>query len=185
MRHRYIIKRKQNSILDTIKGAHDAWSGWLCVLLVGLVTGTVAGIVDIGSSWMSDLKFGICPDAFWLNMEQCCWSSNETTFGGVKGNCSQVNILPFAKVILLIHLFICFLIHTIFDLFVHQQWRMWSEIFGSSRVGFWAYIVSYLLFVIFALSFAALAAGLVRVFAPYACGSGVPEVNITQFMLFL
>ena len=77
--------------MDTIKGAHDAWSGWLCVLLVGLVTGTVAGIVDIGSSWMSDLKFGICPDAFWLNMEQCCWSSNETTFGGVKGNCSQVN----------------------------------------------------------------------------------------------
>lgn len=53
---------------------------------------------------------------------------------------------------------------------------MWSEIFGSSRVGFWAYIVSYLSFVIFALSFAALAAGLVRVFAPYACGSGVPEV---------
>lgn len=90
MRHRYIVKKKKNSFLDTVKGAHDAWSGWLCVFLVGVVTGTVAGIIDIGSSWMSDLKFGICPDAFWLNMEQCCWSSNETTFGGVKGNCSQV-----------------------------------------------------------------------------------------------
>lgn len=55
---------------------------------------------------------------------------------------------------------------------------MWSEIFGSSRVGLWAYIVSYLSFIIFALSFAALAAGLVRVFAPYACGSGVPEVTL-------
>lgn len=92
MRHRYIVKRRQNSILDLIKGAHDAWSGWLCVLLVGLVTGTVAGIVDIGSSWMTDLKYGLCPEAFWLNMEQCCWSSNETSFGTEKGNCSQVFI---------------------------------------------------------------------------------------------
>jgi len=78
--------------LHQIKSAHDAWSGWLCVLLVGLVTGTVAAIIDIGTSWMSDLKFGICPQAFWLNMEQCCWSSNETSFELDKGNCSQVNV---------------------------------------------------------------------------------------------
>jgi chloride channel 3/4/5 len=57
---------------------------------VGLVTGTVAAIIDIGTSWMSDLKFGICPQAFWLNMEQCCWSSNETSIELDKGNCSQV-----------------------------------------------------------------------------------------------
>lgn len=88
MRHRHIIKKKQDSVCDLIKGAHDAWSGWVCVLLVGLVTGVVAGVIDIGASWMSDLKFGICPEAFWLNREQCCWSSNETTFD--KGNCSQV-----------------------------------------------------------------------------------------------
>ncbi|KAI5729226.1 hypothetical protein M8J76_000392 [Diaphorina citri] len=100
MRHRYIVKRKQNSIIDLIKGAHDAWSGWLCVLLVGLVTGSVAGIIDIGSSWMSDLKYGLCPEAFWLNKE--------------------------------------------------QSW---------------------------ALLFASLAAGLVRMFAPYACGSGIPEIK--------
>lgn len=37
---------------------------------------------------MTDLKLGICPQAFWLNREQCCWSSNETTFDS--GNCSQV-----------------------------------------------------------------------------------------------
>lgn len=71
-----------------LKGAHDALSGWLCVLLVGLVAGCVAGVIDIGASWMTDLKFGICPQAFWLNREQCCWSSNETTFDS--GNCSQV-----------------------------------------------------------------------------------------------
>lgn len=88
MRHRYIVKKKHDSIWGLIKGAHDAWSGWLCVLLVGLFTGVAAGIIDIGASWMTDLKFGICPQAFWLNKEQCCWSYNETTFDG--GNCSQV-----------------------------------------------------------------------------------------------
>lgn len=96
MRHRYIVKRKQNSVVDLVRGAHDAWSGWLCVLLVGLVTGCVAGVIDIGASWMSDLKYGLCPAAFWLNEEQCCWSSNETSYDD-KGNCSQVSKLTFCR----------------------------------------------------------------------------------------
>lgn len=50
---------------------------------------------------MTDLKLGICPQAFWLNREQCCWSSNETSFDS--GNCSQVkeiNLILYAKHIL-------------------------------------------------------------------------------------
>jgi len=39
-----------------------------------------------------------------------------------------------------------------------------------------AYIISYLLYVLWALGFATIAALLVRIFAPYACGSGIPEV---------
>ncbi|XP_069701040.1 H(+)/Cl(-) exchange transporter 5 isoform X5 [Periplaneta americana] len=143
MRHRYIIKKKQDSICDLIKGAHDAWSGWVCVLFVGLVTGVVAGVIDIGASWMSDLKYGICPQAFWLNREQCCWSSNETTFDN--GNCSQ--------------------------------WWTWPEVFSQSREGVGPYIISYLFYIVWALIFAALAAALVRMFAPYACGSGIPEIK--------
>lgn len=91
MRHRYILKKRHDSIWDLIKGAHDAWSGWLCVLLVGLFTGVAAGIIDIGASWMTDLKFGICPQAFWLNKEQCCWSYNVTTFDD--DSCTQVNVV--------------------------------------------------------------------------------------------
>uniref|UniRef100_A0A336MTH3 Chloride channel protein n=1 Tax=Culicoides sonorensis TaxID=179676 RepID=A0A336MTH3_CULSO len=143
MRHRYIIKKRQNSICDLIKGAHDAWSGWLCVLLVGVFTGCIAGVIDIGASWMTDLKFGICPQAFWLNREQCCWSFSETTFDSK--NCSQ--------------------------------WRTWSEILGSSKEGAFAYIISYFFYVSWALLFAAMAASLVRMFAPYACGSGIPEIK--------
>lgn len=113
------------------------------MLLVGLVTGCVAGVIDIGSSWMTDLKFGICPQAFWLNREQCCWSSNETTFDA--GNCSQ--------------------------------WVTWSEILISAKDGFGAYIVMYFFYIFWALLFSTLAALLVKNFAPYACGSGIPEIK--------
>jgi chloride channel 3/4/5 len=52
----------------------------------------------------------------------------------------------------------------------------------SSNYGPFAYIVSYLFYIAWALLFAALAAGLVRMFAPYACGSGVPEVMFLSFI---
>ena len=32
MHHRYITKRKELSVIAAIKAAHDAWSGWVCVL---------------------------------------------------------------------------------------------------------------------------------------------------------
>ena len=83
MRHRFIVKRKENSYFDLIKSIHDAWSGWLCVLLVGVLSGAVAGIIDIGAGWMKDLKDGLCPQAFYLNREQCCWSSNDTELEGM------------------------------------------------------------------------------------------------------
>lgn len=40
-----------------------------------------------------------------------------------------------------------------------------------------AYILNYLMYILWALLFAFLAVSLVRVFAPYACGSGIPEVS--------
>lgn len=40
-----------------------------------------------------------------------------------------------------------------------------------------AYIISYLTFILWALLFATLSAALVRTFAPYACGSGIPEIK--------
>lgn len=144
MRHRYIVKKKQDSICDMIRGAHDAWSGWLCVLMVGVCAGMVAGVIDIGATWLTDLKFGICPSAFYLNKEQCCWSSNETVID-ISGNCSQ--------------------------------WLSWPEVFGHSREGAGPYMTKYVFYVLWALLFAYLAACLVRMFAPYACGSGIPEIK--------
>ncbi|XP_055382535.1 H(+)/Cl(-) exchange transporter 5 isoform X2 [Condylostylus longicornis] len=143
MRHRYIVKKRQDSLWDLIRGAHDAWSGWLCVLLVGLVSGMAAGIIDIGASWMSDLKHGICPQAFWFNREQCCWTKKPSVFSDA--NCTS--------------------------------WKTWPEIFGSAKDGVGPYILAYFLYIVWALLFASLSASLVRQFAPYACGSGIPEIK--------
>lgn len=42
-------------------------------------------MVDIGVSWLSSLKEGVCRDQFWLNQEQCCWSYNMTVFSPLYG----------------------------------------------------------------------------------------------------
>ncbi|KAI0226835.1 H(+)/Cl(-) exchange transporter 3 [Lamellibrachia satsuma] len=144
LRHRHILRKRHEGCFQKVKGAHDAWSGWLCVLLIGCATGTCAAVIDIGTTWMFDLKEGICIEQFWFNREQCCWSSNETMFED--DACSQ--------------------------------WRTWSSLFGlddDNHVG--SYIVCYFMYVTWALLFSTLAVMLVRVFAPYACGSGIPEIK--------
>ncbi|KAG7280388.1 hypothetical protein CRUP_035830 [Coryphaenoides rupestris] len=40
----------------------------------------LAGLIDIAADWLNDLKEGVCLSAMWFNHEQCCWTSNETTF---------------------------------------------------------------------------------------------------------
>ena len=57
----------------------------------------------------------------------------------------------------------------------------WPEVFGykvdsgtGGGMGAGAYSMAYFFYVIIAVFFAVLAASLVRMFAPYACGSGIP-----------
>lgn len=57
--------------------------------ILWLFVGLCAGIIDIGATWMSDLKEGICAEAFWLNREQCCWSVSNTDAND--DYCQQVN----------------------------------------------------------------------------------------------
>ncbi|XP_059157860.1 H(+)/Cl(-) exchange transporter 4-like isoform X2 [Physella acuta] len=147
MRHRHIVKKRQEGCWEQVKGAHDAWSGWVCVLLVGVAAGTCAGLIDIGTSWMSDLKEGVCLEAFWFNREQCCWSGpslNSTSFNDYDG---------------------C------------DQWYSWGRMMGGGPGGAGSYIIGYIFYILWALLFGVLAALMVRMFAPYACGSGIPEIK--------
>jgi chloride channel 3/4/5 len=67
-------------------------SAWLCLIVIGVVAGSVASVVDIATGWMKDLREGICQGAFYLNREQCCWSSNDTMFEG--SHCSKWTTWP-------------------------------------------------------------------------------------------
>ncbi|XP_030626935.1 H(+)/Cl(-) exchange transporter 4 isoform X2 [Chanos chanos] len=93
---------------------------------------------------MTDLKEGVCLSAFWYSHEQCCWTSNETTFAD-RDKC--------------------------------PQWQKWAELMTGHTESAGAYVLNYFLYVLWALFFSFLAVSLVRVFAPYACGSGIPEIK--------
>lgn len=59
--------------------ATSSWGDSSKKLLLFL-PGTLAGVIDLAVDWMTDLKEGVCLSAFWYSHEQCCWTSNETTF---------------------------------------------------------------------------------------------------------
>ncbi|XP_041841478.1 H(+)/Cl(-) exchange transporter 5 isoform X2 [Melanotaenia boesemani] len=143
-RHREITKKSRQSTVALLHSVSDAFSGWLLMLLVGLMSGALAGGIDIAAHWLTDLKEGVCLIGFWFNHEHCCWTSNETTF-------QERDRCP--------------------------QWQSWAELITGTSEGAFAYIVSYMMYILWALLFAFLAVMLVRAFAPYACGSGIPEIK--------
>uniref|UniRef100_A0A8C7K599 Chloride channel protein n=1 Tax=Oncorhynchus kisutch TaxID=8019 RepID=A0A8C7K599_ONCKI len=143
-RHRKITTKSKESYWELIKSLLDAWSGWVVMLLIGMLTGTLAGVIDLAVDWMTDLKEGVCLSALYYSREQCCWTSNETTFED-RDKC--------------------------------PQWQKWAELMTGHSEGAGAYVLNYFLYVLWALLFSFLAVSLVRVFAPYACGSGIPEIK--------
>ncbi|KAG9479935.1 hypothetical protein GDO78_011781 [Eleutherodactylus coqui] len=57
------------------------------------------------------------------------------------------------------------------------QWNTWADLIIGQAEGPGSYIMNYIMYIFWALSFAFLAVSLVKVFAPYACGSGIPEIK--------
>ena len=122
----------------------NALSGWVIILLVGVCSGLLAGIIDIGAVWMSNLKEGICVPWPYYDREACCWLSNETSFN--VDHC--------------------------------DNWMTWAEQ-GGHRDTSYQYSFSWLnygIYILFAVFFGGLAGFFVITIAPYAAGSGIPEV---------
>ncbi len=63
-----------------------------------------------------------------------------------------------------------------------SQWKSWSVVLGLARDN---YALNYFFYVSTAFVFALLSVVLVRYFAPYACGSGIPEVCKSYFVVSL
>ena len=48
----------------------------------------LAGMIDVATEWMSDLKEGWCPSAGYYNRESCCWINNDTNLNMIEEHCS-------------------------------------------------------------------------------------------------
>jgi hypothetical protein len=57
------------------------------------------------------------------------------------------------------------------------QWYSLAEMVGIKSSGRGSYIIKYFFYIVWGCLFAFTAAMFVRVFAPYACGSGIPNVR--------
>ncbi|KAL3995624.1 Voltage gated chloride channel family protein [Acanthocheilonema viteae] len=142
LRHKFIVKRSKTPF-GKLCGLWDAGSGWACVLMVGLAAGTIAGIIDIGARWMSDLKDGVCADRFWLDREHCCWSANDSVYKDA--DCSA--------------------------------WTSWPEMMQLYERNFFYYVMELFFYCGWSMLMTGVTVALVKVFAPYACGSGIPEIK--------
>jgi len=67
-----------------------------------------------------------------------------------------------------------------------RQWQTWPELFGiMPSAATKSYLISYLMYIVWALMFAFFAAVLVKLFAPYACGSGISEVFVISLLTYI
>ncbi|KAJ3102432.1 hypothetical protein HDU97_000575 [Phlyctochytrium planicorne] len=56
-----------------VRRMFDASQAWIVVFFVGILTGWIAGYIDVGSGWLADIKEGYCSAGFYLNRKFCCW----------------------------------------------------------------------------------------------------------------
>ncbi|CAG8702070.1 15562_t:CDS:10, partial [Acaulospora morrowiae] len=69
--------KQKKGLIGQLKQHFDEMEGWIVVFTVGAVSGILAGVIDITSSWLSDLKEGYCDTAFYLSRKNCCWGYND------------------------------------------------------------------------------------------------------------
>jgi chloride channel 3/4/5 len=67
------LKEKGGGIMGWARGIWDDSQIWLVLVGTGLGAGLVAGMIDIVSLWLGDVKEGICETRFYLSKGFCCW----------------------------------------------------------------------------------------------------------------
>ncbi|KAI9202265.1 chloride channel [Polychytrium aggregatum] len=135
-------RMKQLHGLRSLRGKlHLAWDraqGWIIVFLVGITTGWLAGLIDVCTGWLNDIKEGYCTAGFYLNRKFCCWHIGENA--------------------------------------VCDEWLTWNAA-ARSQSSFGGWMAGCILFIAWAALFAGVCSVLVKTYAPYAAGSGIPEVK--------
>ena len=138
MRHRSRSKWKR-----ILSESVTAGQGWIVFLIVGFLTGVLAGMIQIAREWAFDLKFGYCETGgFWNSRKECCRVSKD------EDSC--------------------------------WHWRTWSEFLmglpGSGKMDR-GYGLDYIIYMVLCTTLGTWSAWLVCTFAPFASGSGIPEIK--------
>ena len=74
-RHDEFVEAKLRNLpayLRSIVLAYDAIQSWVALGVIGASCGFVASIIDTGTDWATDIKFGLCSRGFWISKETCC-----------------------------------------------------------------------------------------------------------------
>lgn len=136
VRQRALVKIK--GIRGILVRAWDSSISWISVVLIGIcdalnkgiITGLIAGYINISAEWLSDVKEGYCSTGFYLKYKYCCQFKE--------------NDCP--------------------------EWISWDQ----------NWILGYFIFILFAVVFGLLSVIFVLNYAPYAAGSGIPEVLVLK-----
>lgn len=115
----------------------DQAKPWLVVVLTGIATGTIASCLDVLSSWLSDLRLGVCRDMWWMSRNLCC--------AGLDREFSNIFVSLFARK----------LIQSEYSIAAEtcRAWRTWGEIVGDEQHIVLRAITQYSLYMILAVSF--------------------------------
>ncbi|KAL5460086.1 hypothetical protein EMCRGX_G033507 [Ephydatia muelleri] len=81
VRHKRLEKSKLLSCRGWLLQFWDAGAGWLIVFLIGVSSALIAGVLDITTEWITDVKEGWCELRHYYNKEGCCWLSNSSSHG--------------------------------------------------------------------------------------------------------
>ena len=80
-RHEEVLEARLRSWPALLRGAcraYDAGQSWVALGVIGASCGVVASIIDTGTDWATDVKFGLCSRGFWISKATCCSDATDT-----------------------------------------------------------------------------------------------------------
>ncbi len=64
----YSSKKDRGRLGSFVANALYAGQSWFAIALVGILTGTISGMMQISKAWLFDLRFGMCVSkGFWYS----------------------------------------------------------------------------------------------------------------------
>jgi chloride channel 3/4/5 len=103
-RHEDVVEariRAWPGLLRAIYRAYDAGQSWVALGVIGASCGMVASIIDTGTDWATDLKFGLCSRGFWISKATCCSDATDMQLCAAWNEWAQPGFFSFVCYVLI------------------------------------------------------------------------------------